>query len=663
MEGESYAPAYTPTMARSWHEYLEEAKACELELSEDACQSIAEGFTELGWDPSGEEIAEFRKDFEPKWRDALMTHWKANPRILDTFVNILKAPGRGKMVKSLLRSMTATVRKEMVEPGESTLDTPDQGPERHHQKVRVPRFRIPIEDGSWTDYTRCHLNVNLNKVNTADPNELSSAVKGSGLKDLLRTSMIITDKCAEHFTTQMEPGGHLDDLCHREDWTEFQDRAKSLREVISNLQDKDPVELICGIETGMEELHSAAMSTFVAIAIYFGHFEARYMIGWHPTATGKCKGFRIGKLRDNLKRLEDPTSKMLAAGQLIAALGNNLKKDRLRIMEELALWAATEVPALMTPFTHEIIHQLGRARSKNQGPKPLRPPKCPYAGPPEEAAIYGKIDAPLAGILDKTMTLDSQMSSIAQDWATKPGGKAIAAINACTTVILTLNELPTLRKKENMVKCYKIPRNQKKFLSQSLFTGAAEYAASAERAGDHDLEPLEVMQELEKETQRLIEEGHDTHAKEYCKWVETKWDGTPGLHHCGVCRKPVVVGKHEAITALKGHLLSHHSKEGKEGMFPSKTIRNQARWEKRNMESRREDFRSYALMGDGPQPGPSEGKKKKNRRPSPGWDDPEQPARSRSSRGEDRRQEGRSRKDRPHKVHGLMKERRSHDWD
>ena len=108
----------------------------------------------------------------------------------------------------------------------------------------------------------------------------------------------------------------MDDLSHREDWTEFQARAQELREVIETLQSRDPVELICGTETGMEELHSAAMATFVAMAIYFGHFEARYMIGWHSTATGKCKGYRIGKLRDNLKQLEDPTAKMLAAGQL-----------------------------------------------------------------------------------------------------------------------------------------------------------------------------------------------------------------------------------------------------------------------------------------------------------------------------------------------------------
>ena len=672
-EGDCYAPAYTPTTARSWHDYLEEAKICELELTEDACNAIARGFTDLAWDPSAREMAEFRQDFEPKWREALVDHWKANVRVLDTFIDILRAPGRPMMVGSLLRSMTDGVRKELKESGRASADSQEQSARTYHRKVRVPRFQIPIEDNSWKDYTRCHLNTNLNKVSTAGPEELASAIRSSGLKDLLRTSMVMADICAEHFTSQNEPGGHLDDLSHREDWTEFQARAQELREVIETLQSRDPVELICGTETGMEELHSAAMATFVAMAIYFGHFEARYMIGWHSTATGKCKGYRIGKLRDNLKQLEDPTAKMLAAGQLIAALGNNLKRDRLRIMEELALWSATEVPALMTPFTHEIMRQLSREQwAKNTGQKPLRPPKCPYAGPPAEATIYGKIDAPLAGILDKTATLDSQMDTIAQDWAAKVVGKTIAAINACTTVILTLNELPTLRNAENMQKCYKIPRNQKKFLSQSLFTGAAEYVASAERAGDHDLEPLEVLQELKKETQRLISVNHDIRAREFCIWVETEWDGTSGLTYCGTCqefgrkhgdptRKPpgaMMIGDNP-LKCLMTHLLTMHSTEGK---GPSK-VNNRQRCEKRNMEASRENFRSYGLEVDEPRPVPRESKTKKNRRPSSGREDSEPTARSRSARGEDRRQEKRSRKDRFHKVLGHKKERQSQDWD
>ena len=105
MEG-TYAQAYTPTLSRSWYEYLEEAKACEPELTEDACEAIAAGFSELGWDPNPEEISEFRKDFIPAWREALTSHWKASSRTLETFVRILKGPEKGRLIRSMLRSIT-----------------------------------------------------------------------------------------------------------------------------------------------------------------------------------------------------------------------------------------------------------------------------------------------------------------------------------------------------------------------------------------------------------------------------------------------------------------------------------------------------------------------------------------------------------------------------
>ena len=652
----TYAQAYTPTLSRSWYEYLEEAKACEPELTEDACEAIAAGFSELGWDPNPEEISEFRKDFITAWREALIGHWKASSRTLETFVRILKGPEKGRLIRSMLRSITDEIRKEQRE--EPMLDAPAQGRGRHMQ---VPRVNIPLVEGIWKDYARCHINVNLTKINGATIEELRAAIRDSGLKDLLRTSAVMVEKFTEHFTGLTEPGAHLNDLPHREDWTEFQSKAQELREMAQDVQSKDLVEMLCETQVGMEELHAAAMETQIAAAIYFGHFEARYMIGWHATATGKCKGYTIARLRDSLKQLEDPTARMMAAGQLIAALGTNKKRNKLRIMEELTLWSATKIPALMTPFTYELMHkQLGHRQpgqtSKTGTGTPLLPPINQYASPPATATIYGQIDAPLAGILDKTTSLEDQMNAVDRDWETRPCRNGIAAINACTALILTLNELPALRNKEHTLNCYRIPRNQKKFLTQSLFTGAPEYVDSADRAGDHELEPMEARHEIEKEAERLIREGKGAQAREYSRWVVNEWDGTAGTHVCGVCHKSVLVGRQARLIGLRAHLWSCHTTTEQR---PEMT--NQELMEHR--ERNRASTRTYEIINNGPKTKHGRDKEKRIRHPSPERQDTNRTARSRSTRGDDDPRDGRSRKDRYLKVHGLRMDQNRRDYD
>ena len=111
-------------------------------------------------------------------------------------------------------------------------------------------------------------------------------------------------------------------------------------------------------------------------------------------------------------------------------MGTNKKEKRMRVLETCAVWAVTEVPALMTPFTENIMwHFAGAgAHSSTLG---CRPPRNPYANPPSEAQYYGKIDAPLAGVMDKTTTLDAQLDTITQDWAAKRGGKGAEGDRVC----------------------------------------------------------------------------------------------------------------------------------------------------------------------------------------------------------------------------------------
>ena len=621
MAEEAYAPAYTPVTSRNWVEYLEEAKVSETELNEDACQMIAKGFSEIGWDPSVEELKAFRREFEPLWKSALIDHWKASRVDLTMMLAALR--GKNKPVGSMLRSMTENVIKDQI--AENPPRDSDRNPGRSRQQVKVPRVRIPIESDVWKNYARCHVNTNLTKIPTAEPEQLKEAIECSGLKNLLQVTLEVTDQFAGHFTSQEEPGQHLGDTCHREEWTEFQSRAKGLRDVIADLLPKDHVELIMEKEQGIEELHQAALEAFVATAAYFGHFEARHLIGWHQTTTGKIKGVMIARLRENLKRLEGLTARTMAAGQIIAAMGNNKKEKRMRVLETCAVWAVMEVPALMTPFTENIMwHFAGAgAHSSTLG---CRPPRNPYANPPSEARYYGKIDAPLAGVMDKTTTLDAQLDTITQDWAAKRGGKALAAINACTTVVLSLNELPRLRDNENTEKCYRIPRSERRSLTQSLFEGAGAYVEAARRAGDQDLEHLEAEQELREEVDRLVRAGQDSNAREFLTWVTRKgeggWNGEGGRHECPICRGIVTVAADKPIKAFLHHLDQRHSKEHRSAF----SVKNTPQGYKGRQQASEREIIPYGLSVEEEQPRTSHSKARRSHSSSTGrecddWED------------------------------------------
>ena len=631
---EGYVPRYARPTSQDWFRQLNQALVCEKELTEDACAAIAEGFTEVGWQPEAEELREFRAEFEPVWRAALIDNWKATKEELTRMSKALK--GKPQLVGSMLRSMTDEIRKEQQEV--STFDVPDQNPHDQRRKLRVPKMRIPIHEEAWGNYVRLHLNTNLTKLAAADEDNIEKTIKTSGLRDLLKASMTVTEMVAAHFANQPEPGANLNDLSHREDWNMFQTQIQELREVIAELGNRDPVQIITGEEHGAEKLHVATMETFVAAAIYFGHLESQHMINWHPTSTGKCKGVGIAKLGRNLKHLEDLTSKMMAAGQLVAALGTNKKKICMQRIQEWALWTVTEVPALMSPLTRSYIRQRApgadACRADAKGTDTFRP----YAYPPDHTSVYGKSDAPLAGIMDKTMTLDAQLEAIGREWSTKTGGKAIAAINGCTTLVFALQELPTLRDTGNLEKCSRVPEEQKAGLAQSLLTDAPKFAASAERAGDHDAPIVRILPEVVAEVDRLVREGRGLKAEDFLQWLTRVWDGTEGVHSCTVCDPAVAikVGK-DPRKAMMRHLTVNHSTE-------EKRRKTKQEHEARHRESTRPDWRAYAI--DVEEQGGNRGPTRRTRSPSTDRDwETTRTDRRREPKGRDNHQKKKARRD------------------
>ena len=457
-------------------------------IRDEYCDKIAKSFADLDWIANPEDIKKLRHELAQPWREAIIKNWQLEYRQTKKLRKALSRTSSN-LVNSVLTGLTDDVL-ESIELGSTGRPTPT-GNNKHRMEL-ASISNISVDATGLNNWLRLRNCVNISSIRLPNQTDLEDRVKSTQLSSLLKHSLQMAKEHSEQFLQVDDTTNTMGASTHHEVFETARTTANELIPRLDEALKGNMVELACRDPETLSLLQELLNRTFLSVTLAFTYIEARWTIFYHPSAMGKAHGKTIMEMRKELEQDGRPMStRIRAAGNLLASLHPTQKWGPLQDLRELAYLVASKVPALGSFTGANTIHRQLNAQRYHPNPNPdpdldmgLAAPRTEennatyYAYPPAEAGINGTKDAPFACPLDKSQPLEELAKVIDAHWATRPAQGALVTINAATLLADTLRALPGIRT-STKVRDWNIPQIHQRFLQQSTLIGADDYLAEA----------------------------------------------------------------------------------------------------------------------------------------------------------------------------------------